>query len=401
MQAQTDLLFVWRRQVAGPSGPEPFGRLVLLTLALYMDRRGRCFPSVARLVEDTGLCKSTVIKYLRQAAREGWLRVEKLGRGPNWSRHQYQALMPGKQPHPVDPAEAASEPDRPAVHPVDRPAAERGLSRTPLRSIPAHAAVYPVDRNSSRNSSKNSSGGGPVESDDATGALPDASAPPPPPSKMFSGTEPPFTDQERDTVSRVLDTARRALGERYGLGALYARLTGRRPLGAEQTELAALEQTYDPAWLEAALAGAASKSRANVYSVRRWIDVWEKRRQERRSGPARVYPLRPDAHPLRPDARPSPKPPEPAPPAFTYADLERRLSPEDLRRLEQAAGAGLPPEFATAAAVRGEMVALYLRRQGASEAPSGRHMGRARPDPAAHRVIPAPEVDAHRVIPAP
>lgn len=89
-------LFDWRQYVASDLGPHPTTRHVLLTLSLYMSPKGdSCFPSIDRLVEETGRSRSTVIKHIRIAKEEGWIQVQKHGfSGRRWKRNEYVATVP-------------------------------------------------------------------------------------------------------------------------------------------------------------------------------------------------------------------------------------------------------------------------------------------------------------------
>ncbi len=94
-------LLLWRKRIIGPDGPDDaLTRHVLLTLSVFMDRHGRCFPSVARLVEAARLSKPTVVKYLKRARAEGWIRVTRRRRGQGWAHHHYQTLLPDTAPAP-------------------------------------------------------------------------------------------------------------------------------------------------------------------------------------------------------------------------------------------------------------------------------------------------------------
>ena len=84
-------LFTWRSAVVD-SALKPTTRHVLLTLSLHMNERGgSCFPSVDRLVRETGLGRSTVIRALQSARDNGWLHVQQSsGRFSN----RYSAVVP-------------------------------------------------------------------------------------------------------------------------------------------------------------------------------------------------------------------------------------------------------------------------------------------------------------------
>lgn len=87
----------WRHAV-GKSGLPPMTRLVLHTLGLKMDATGgSCYPSIADLVDLTGLDKKTVMKHLDIAEEKGWIAVSQHGfRGQKWKRNEYVARWPGR-----------------------------------------------------------------------------------------------------------------------------------------------------------------------------------------------------------------------------------------------------------------------------------------------------------------
>lgn len=87
--------FSWRTAVL-KSGLPATTRHVLLTLACHMNDAGEsCYPSIALLVEETGLSKQTVITHLDKAESEGWIAVEQHGfRGQKWKRNEYKMAWP-------------------------------------------------------------------------------------------------------------------------------------------------------------------------------------------------------------------------------------------------------------------------------------------------------------------
>lgn len=93
----TSRAWSWRHAI-GKSKLPPTTRLVLHTLGLKMDATGgSCYPSVAELVELTGLDKKTVLKHLELAAEKGWIEVSQHGfRGQKWKRNEYVARWPGR-----------------------------------------------------------------------------------------------------------------------------------------------------------------------------------------------------------------------------------------------------------------------------------------------------------------
>lgn len=69
-------LFSWRSSICDSDLP-PTARHVALTLSLHMNERGEsCFPTVATLVGETGLCERTVRDAIRLLGESGWLTKE-------------------------------------------------------------------------------------------------------------------------------------------------------------------------------------------------------------------------------------------------------------------------------------------------------------------------------------
>lgn len=163
--------------------------------------------------------------------------------------------------------------------------------------------------------------------------------PPPPPARKFPGVKVPLDDAERATLTRIVRRARssmKRLRQPIPLETLWYHYFGRYPFGIELSELADLDRTYDRGWIEAALAGAASKGRNNVQSVRRWIETWEERllRQTTRDC-AQAY--------HHPTTRAGPPLPDPPPDAVTevqkrYEIEEYGLTEDDFERCETNMG---------------------------------------------------------------
>lgn len=87
--------FSWRTGVL-KSSLQPTTRHVLLTLACHMNDAGEsCYPSIARLCNETGLSKQTVITHLKIAEESGWIVTEKHGlKGQRWARNEYSMSWP-------------------------------------------------------------------------------------------------------------------------------------------------------------------------------------------------------------------------------------------------------------------------------------------------------------------
>ena len=89
----------WRKAVVSESGLPPTTRHVLLTLSIWMNEAGEgCYPSIATLVESTGLSNRSVITHLQVAAEKGWIKVSQHGfRGKKWRANEYKAVWPGRE----------------------------------------------------------------------------------------------------------------------------------------------------------------------------------------------------------------------------------------------------------------------------------------------------------------
>ena len=88
-------IFSWRHAVLRSDLP-PTTRHVLLTLSCHMNDAGEsCFPSIATLVEETGLSNRSVIDHIRFAKEAGWLKVGLHGfGGQKWRSHEYACAIP-------------------------------------------------------------------------------------------------------------------------------------------------------------------------------------------------------------------------------------------------------------------------------------------------------------------
>jgi hypothetical protein len=65
--------WAWLQQIAGPPGV----KLVLLSLADRADEYHRCYPSIARLVKDTGMHRDTVFASIERLEKAGLLTVDR------------------------------------------------------------------------------------------------------------------------------------------------------------------------------------------------------------------------------------------------------------------------------------------------------------------------------------
>ena len=85
----------WRKMIASERGPaSPTTRHVLLTLSVYMDQNGDCFPSTRELARATGLSERAVCTHLEIACNAGWIDRQLAGSGQAWKRMTYQATLP-------------------------------------------------------------------------------------------------------------------------------------------------------------------------------------------------------------------------------------------------------------------------------------------------------------------
>ena len=87
----------WRDLVASMNGPpSATTRHVLLTLGLYMDLTGYCFPSTRRLAESTKLSERVVCRHLALAVGGGWISKDRRqgASGQGWRRNEYRATLP-------------------------------------------------------------------------------------------------------------------------------------------------------------------------------------------------------------------------------------------------------------------------------------------------------------------
>lgn len=113
-----------------------------------MDSSGQsCFPSITTLEKVTSLSRPTIIKYLKQAEKDGWLIIEKHGYGgQKWARNEYSASLPKKVVKEVNHKEKGSKRD------LKGSKNDNGRQLTSFKKV-----VKEVNPNSSSNSSSNTS----------------------------------------------------------------------------------------------------------------------------------------------------------------------------------------------------------------------------------------------------
>ncbi len=135
----------------GPAGPSPTTRHVLLTLSVFMDPAGYCYPSTRNLAGATGLSERSVCTHLERAAGEGWIgRRRHAPSGREWKHHGYQAAIPADALNVVQcpSPEAAERRSVPSGGGAERPSG--GAER------PSSEALNVVQSNSPENSPENS-----------------------------------------------------------------------------------------------------------------------------------------------------------------------------------------------------------------------------------------------------
>lgn len=91
------VLFLWRRAVLSPLGPESATtRYVLLALSTFMDVDGcNAFPSESRLAEASGLSRRAIIMHMKIAEQDGWIGRRKVRRkGRIWHGYVYEPRFP-------------------------------------------------------------------------------------------------------------------------------------------------------------------------------------------------------------------------------------------------------------------------------------------------------------------
>lgn len=86
----------WRKKILEFAPDNAYYKHILLTLSCYMNEAGgSCFPSIDTLVRVTSLSKPTVLKYLKKAKNDGWIKIKNHGfGGMKWKRNDYTASVP-------------------------------------------------------------------------------------------------------------------------------------------------------------------------------------------------------------------------------------------------------------------------------------------------------------------
>ena len=91
-------MFNWRLMIIRYADLPPNAKYLALHLSTYMNEWGdNCFPSIQRIVHETGLSKPTVCKYLGVLRDTDWLTAQKKGfDGQGWAHNQYYPNIPEK-----------------------------------------------------------------------------------------------------------------------------------------------------------------------------------------------------------------------------------------------------------------------------------------------------------------
>lgn len=98
MGNEDKFLFTWRDIVRDKDfGPKLANtRFVLFSLSFFMNEHGNnCFPSIETLKDETRLSRPTIIKHLKLAIKEGWIKREYRGQGgQGWKLYKYIPVIP-------------------------------------------------------------------------------------------------------------------------------------------------------------------------------------------------------------------------------------------------------------------------------------------------------------------
>lgn len=89
-------LWQWKQSLLNKGPDNPMYKHLLLTLSCFMNQKGKsCFPSINKIEDCSSLSRPTVIKYLKKAKKDGWIKVKKRGiEGKAWNRNEYEAAIP-------------------------------------------------------------------------------------------------------------------------------------------------------------------------------------------------------------------------------------------------------------------------------------------------------------------
>lgn len=92
--------FNWRKAVM-KSDLHPYSRLVLHTIGSHMNAADEiAWPSIELLIDETGMSRSTLLKYLGVAVKAGWLtRWRRRRVGEQWAQNHYRLSIPDSVAH--------------------------------------------------------------------------------------------------------------------------------------------------------------------------------------------------------------------------------------------------------------------------------------------------------------
>ncbi len=131
----------------------PMDRLVLLALADWADKAGRCWPSIPQLASKTGIHERTVRLAVARLESGGYLtRKSIIGKGTRYRLTNLADQTPGVTPTPgvaptpgVTPTPGAA-PGTPGVAPTNTPAIpqERKKASPSPSTLPASRVAYPM-----------------------------------------------------------------------------------------------------------------------------------------------------------------------------------------------------------------------------------------------------------------
>lgn len=130
----------WRSYIIEYGPDNSTYKLILLTLSCFMDSAGgSCFPSVKKLAKCTSLGRTSVIKYLDKADKDGWIKKSIHGySGQGWKRNEYTADIPKKVVQELNYDEKGGSPDEKGGSPDEEggSGAEHYLSNTSSNNSP-------------------------------------------------------------------------------------------------------------------------------------------------------------------------------------------------------------------------------------------------------------------------
>ena len=125
-------------------------KLVLLSLADHADDRGRCYPSVKRLRERTGLSERGVQTVVKRLVEAGLLHVDANAGQGGANLYTITPPAPDAPPHQMRPRTRCAKPPQ-EVHPNrQEPSSVSGEARARVPSFEDFWAEWPDQRNKPR-----------------------------------------------------------------------------------------------------------------------------------------------------------------------------------------------------------------------------------------------------------